>query len=212
MASVASSARSNPCAPPARPNPHAVDKAIEIPARIVGKRCVLRPLTDADLEAYAQAFVDDPELTAKIGIERAPDAQRLAGRPQMIAEAARDGEFVELVIADPADDRMLGVVTLHSFAWRHQRAEVGFWLAPAGRGAGVGTEAVALCVEWAFTGLGMHRVEMTTLPSLDRVLAIAKRLGFRQEGLMLERDLENGERLDVVMLAVLQDEWASPLN
>jgi RimJ/RimL family protein N-acetyltransferase len=186
--------------------------AIEIPARIEGSRCVLRPLTDADLAAYAQAFVDDPELPAKIGIESAPDAARLAERPRMIAEAARDGEFVELVVADPGDDRMLGVVTLHSFGWRHQRTEVGFWLAPAARGTGVGTEAVALCVDWAFSGLGMHRVEMTTLPSLVAVLAIAKRLGFREEGVMRERDLENGERLDVVMLGILQEEWSSPLK
>lgn len=185
---------------------------IELPRRIEGNRCVLRPLAAADLPTYAQAFVDDPELPAKLGIESAPDEERLAKRPQMIADAARDGEFVELVIADPYDDRMLGVVTLHSFGWRHQRAEVGFWLILAARGAGIGTEAVALCVNWAFTGLGMYRVEMTTLPSLVAVLAIAKRLGFRQEGVMRERDLENGERLDVVMLAVLQDEWSFPPN
>jgi RimJ/RimL family protein N-acetyltransferase len=186
--------------------------AIDLPRRIEGARCVLRPLTAADLPAYAQAFVDDPELPAKIGIESPPSEERLAKRPQMLVEAARDGEFVELVIADPADDRMLGVVTLHSFGWRHQRTEVGFWLLPAERGAGVGTEAVGLCVDWAFKGLGMYRVEMTTLPSLTAALAIAKRLGFRQEGVMRERDLENGERLDVVMLAVLQAEWISPLN
>jgi len=181
---------------------------IEVPRRIEGRRCALRPLTDADLPAYVKAFADDPELTVKIGIESAPDEERLAKRPQMLAEAAREGEFVELVIADCDDDRMLGVVTLHSFGWRHQRTEVGFWLLPAERGAGVGTEAVTLCVDWAFKGLGMHRVEMTTLPTLAPVLAIAKRLGFRQEGVMRERDLERGERLDVVMLAVLRDEWA----
>lgn len=184
--------------------------AIEVPERIEGERCALRPLTAADLHAYRQAFVDDRELPAKIGIEGPPDEERLANRPQMLAEAAAAGEFIELVIADHADDRMLGVVTLHSFVWRHQRAEVGFWLAPAERGAGIGTEATALCVEWAFSDLGMYRVEMTTLPALTAVLAIARRLGFRQEGVMRERDLENGERLDVIMLAVLRPEWSFP--
>ena len=62
--------------------------AIKIPARIEGSRCALRPLTDADLAAYAQAFVDDPELALKIGIESGPDAARLAGRPQMIDPGA----------------------------------------------------------------------------------------------------------------------------
>jgi RimJ/RimL family protein N-acetyltransferase len=68
---------------------------------------------------------------------------------------------------------------------------------------------VALCVDWAFGELDMHRVEMTTLPQFDRVLALADRLGFRQEGVMRERNLERGVRLDVVMLAMLQAEWTS---
>lgn len=55
----------------------------------------------------------------------------------------------------------------------------------------------------------MHRVEMVTLPEFDRALALAKRLGFRREGVMRERNLERGRRLDTVMLAVLREEWQS---
>jgi ribosomal-protein-alanine N-acetyltransferase len=186
--------------------------AIELPARLVGERCVLRPLTDADVPAYARAFVDDPELGAALGAESDPDGQLLRDRPGVIAEGAAAGAFLELVIANPEDDRLLGTVTLHSFDWRHLHTEVGFWLAPAERGRGIAAEAIALCVEWAFSGLGMYRVEMTTLPQLDRVLALAERLGFHREGVMRRRNLERGQRLDVVMLAVLQEDWPSPLN
>jgi RimJ/RimL family protein N-acetyltransferase len=186
--------------------------AIEVPDRIEGERCILRPFTDADIPSWAQAFRDDPELGAAIGSETDPDEESLAGRPAKNVTGAEEGEYLDLAIADPVDDALLGGVILHSFDWRHMHTEVGFWLVPAGRGRGVATEATALCVDLAFRELGMHRVEMTTLPELDRVLALAERLGFRQEGVMRERNLERGARLDVVMLAILQEEWVSPPN
>jgi RimJ/RimL family protein N-acetyltransferase len=37
-------------------------------------------------------------------------------------------------------------------------------------------------------------------------LALAKRLGFRQEGVMRERNLERGRRYDTMVLAVLRAE------
>jgi RimJ/RimL family protein N-acetyltransferase len=38
------------------------------------------------------------------------------------------------------------------------------------------------------------------------VLALAKRLGFRQEGVMRERNFERGVRRDTMMLARLRDD------
>ena len=42
---------------------------------------------------------------------------------------------------------------LHTVAWRHKRAEVGYWLVPDARGRGMGRTAVSLMVDWAFNGL-----------------------------------------------------------
>ena len=138
---------------------------------------------DADLSAWAQAFRDDPELGAAVGFDSDPTEDSLSGRPQQNLEGAAEGAFVDLAIVDPADESvLLGGALLHSFDWSHMHTEVGFWLAPAARGGGVATEATALCVDWAFRELGMHRVEMTTLTDADRVLALADRLGFHREG------------------------------
>jgi RimJ/RimL family protein N-acetyltransferase len=185
---------------------------IAVPERIEGTRCALRPFVDSDMAAWAQAFRDDPELGAAVGMETDPDEESLAGRPEKNAAGAAEGAYLDLAVVDREDDTLLGGVTLHSFDWRHLHTEVGFWLTPAARGRGVATEATGLCVDFAFRELGMHRVEMTTLPQFDRVLALAERLGFRQEGVMRERNLERGVRLDVVMLGVLQAEWAFPQN
>ena len=184
-----------------------------MPGRIPGKRVALRPLAEDDLSAYGQAFVDDPELGAALGFEHDPDEDFLRDRPARVAERAAAGDFVEFAIADPGDDRLLGVIVLHSADRRHQRVEVGFWLVAAARGRGLATEAVGLAVDWAFAALDVYRVEMFTavaLPHEPDVVALAERLGFRREGIQRGRNLERGRRLDTIMLAVLRPEWAWP--
>jgi RimJ/RimL family protein N-acetyltransferase len=186
---------------------------IELPERLAGETMVLRTLAERDLEPYAAAFAAEPALGAALGFEADPDEQSLVGRPQLIAVRAAAGAFVELAIADPGDDRLLGTITLHSLEWRHQRAEVGFWLSRESRGRGVATEALGSAVDWAFTEFELHRIEMVTapgLPYLPKVLELAERLGFVREGLMRERNFERERRLDVIMLAVLHSEWSWP--
>jgi RimJ/RimL family protein N-acetyltransferase len=186
-----------------------VERTIEVPARIAGDRVLLRPLERRDVPAFAKAFEDDPELGPAWGVEADPDGEWLAERVERAPSFAAEGRGVELAIADRGSDELLGTVILHSIDWRHERGEVGFWLAPAARGRGVATEGVGLFVNWAFSDVGLHRVEMITLPALPNfasVLALAKRLGFRQEGVMRERNLERGRRFDTMMLAVLRAE------
>ena len=68
---------------------------------------------------------------------------------------------------------------LHTVAWRHRRAEIGYWLVPAARGRGVGRTAVSLLVEWAFETLELERIEITTTPDNGAARALAESLGLR---------------------------------
>jgi RimJ/RimL family protein N-acetyltransferase len=114
------------------------------------------------------------------------------------------GEFLGLAVTDASKRPFLGHVMLHTVAWRHKRAELGYWLVPAARGRGVGRAAVSLLVEWAFSALELERLEITTTPENTGAQALAEALGFRREGVMIARNLERGRRVDVVMLARLQ--------
>jgi len=186
-----------------------MSRAIEVPERIAGDRVLLRPLEPRDATPWATAMADDPDLGPAWGIETDPDEAELRERIERSAEWPADGRGIELAIADRATEELLGTVVLHSIDWRHERAEVGFWLVPGARGQGAAAEGVGLMVAWAFDDLGLHRIEMVTLPALPgfaRVLALAKRLGFRQEGVMRERNYERGVRRDTMMLARLRDD------
>ena len=80
-------------------------------------------------------------------------------------------------------------------------------LRAAVRGRGVGTAAVGAALEWAFGGLGLLRVEMTTTPDNLAVAAMARRMGFSQEGVLRARNVERGRRVDVVWFGLLREEW-----
>jgi RimJ/RimL family protein N-acetyltransferase len=179
---------------------------IDLPTEIAGDGVRLRPLREADAAAYARAFVDDPDLGRLLGIERDPDEATARGRPARAVQWAAEGNAVELAVADPATDAFVGVVLLHSLSEQHQRCEAGFWLVPASRGRGLGTAAVAAVCDWAFGTLDLLRIELTTTPDNRSVPGVARRLGFKHEGVQRKRNVERGERVDVVLYALLREE------
>jgi RimJ/RimL family protein N-acetyltransferase len=181
---------------------------IELPEALTGDGVVLRRLRADDAGAYVAAFRADPDLARLLGMEEDPAEAAVRDRAERLVERAAEGTVVELAVSDPADDAFLGSMILHSFDWKHRRCEVGFWLVPAARGRGVGSRAVALAVSWAFDELDLLRVEMTTTPDNGAVFALARRLGFAQEGVLRRRNVERGARVDVVWFGVLREEWA----
>lgn len=140
-------------------------------------------------------------------MEQDPDEASIRERAARGHERAGEGKVAELAIADAVTDELLGSVIVHSFEWQHRRCEVGFWLVPAARGRQLGTCAVSRTVSWAFDALDVLRVEMTTTPDNLAVAALARRLGFTREGVLRRRNIERGDRVDIVFFGALREEW-----
>ena len=58
-----------------------------------------------------------------------------------------------------------------------------------------------------FEDLGLERAQIVTTPDNAGSLAVARRLGFVEEGLLRGRDIEDGRRIDVVIYGLLRDDW-----
>jgi [ribosomal protein S5]-alanine N-acetyltransferase len=170
-------------------------------------RVTLRLMRADDAPACAAAFRNDPDLGRLIGVERDPEEAGIRERIARQDEHAIEGRSLQLAVADPLSDGFWGAMILHSFDWHSRRAEIGFWLVPAVRGRGVGSAAVALAVSWAFTELHLLRLEMTTTPENPAVPALARGLGFTQEGVLRARNVERGRRVDIVWFGLLREEW-----
>ncbi|TML07309.1 MAG: GNAT family N-acetyltransferase, partial [Actinobacteria bacterium] len=110
---------------------------------------------------------------------------------------------------DPRTEAFLGMVLLHSFDDKNRHCEVAFWLIAGARRHGLGTAVVTLMISWAMRELDVLRVELTTTPENAATQALADRLGFTREGVLRQRNIERGRRVDVVWYGLLREEWLS---
>jgi RimJ/RimL family protein N-acetyltransferase len=163
----------------------------------------LRPLAEGDFDAYAAAFVEDPELARLLGFEEPPVPQlRSWVDPPELLE-------YEWAIADAETGEFLGSITFHSADWKNRRGETRFWVVPAARGRGVLTAALAKVLDWAFAA-GMERMELTALPENTIVSRIAEKFGYVFEGSLRQRNFERGRRVDILVWGLLRAETLEP--
>lgn len=153
---------------------------------------------------WARAFEEDPHLAVDWGIEETITLELATKWLTEHAEMWERGEGRHLAVVD--GDDFLGGVNFHSIRPDHRRAEVGFWMAPWARGRGIGSAAVRTACAWAFEQWDLHRIEMTTLPDNEGSQALARKIGFTQEGLLRHRNFERGKHVDIAMLGVLRGE------
>lgn len=84
--------------------------------------------------------------------------------------------------------RYLGGTGLHPRDWAIPYFEIGYWIRVSAEGHGYMAEAVQLLVDFAFGSLGANRLEIQCDERNERSAAVARRLGFTQEGLLRNDD------------------------
>ena len=62
-------------------------------------------------------------------------------------------------------------------------AHIGYWISEHVAGRGLMPRAVALVIDYAFTELGLHRLEINVRPENTASLRVPQKLGLREEGL-----------------------------
>ena len=113
-----------------------------------------------------------------------------------------------IVHADPArGGALLG--TCGVFRWNRgwRTCLTGYELARHAQGQGYMTEALRAIYAWAFVSMAVDRIEAQVHPLNAPSLALLKKLGFVEEGLMREAGLWMGERRDLVQLGLLRREF-----
>ncbi|MDQ6656667.1 MAG: GNAT family N-acetyltransferase [Actinomycetota bacterium] len=112
-----------------------------------------------------------------------------------------------LAFAIVVDDAFAGQVTFGGIQRGALRSGwVGYWVDSGLHSKGVATIALALAVDYAFGGGGLHRVEATIAPENAASRKVVGHLRFREEG-MLQRYLEiDGGWKDHLLFALTSDE------
>ena len=173
-------------------------------------------LESADLSAR---WMTENDLDDLLTVWGDPEVMRFMARPPLAdRDEARDflggirsgfetKTLYQWGLVLPDHDRVVGTCTLAGLDWHNRRCEIGFALAKAYWRRGLARKGVSLVLEHAFRDLELHRIEADVDPENAGSLRLLERLGFRREGLMRQRYLEQGEFQDSVFLGLLRHEW-----
>lgn len=145
----------------------------------------IRPVTLEDAEPLVDLLRANREFLAPWEPIRDPEYHTLAGQRTEIEKLLRDeerGVTVAHVVLD--EDRIIGRVTLSNIVrGPFQSCNLGYWISLADNGRGHASVAVGEIAEFAFSKLGLHRIEAGTLTHNIASQRVLERNGFERFGL-----------------------------
>jgi RimJ/RimL family protein N-acetyltransferase len=175
-----------------------------MPLEIRSRRLRLRRLTEADLPALLW-LVADPGFHAAVEEmgSSEPEVRRY------LEERAGYTDFELGKVFDLAvellDGPVIGLVTL--VRRLADQGEIGYALHADHRSRGYATEAAEALIEHLFETLDFHRVYIWLRSGNERSADVARRLGFRLEGTMMEAADMAEPRDDLLHFGLLGREW-----
>ena len=105
---------------------------------------------------------------------------------------------------------VIGGLGVHRIDWDIPTAEFGYWLHKDYWGQGLMNEALSEVLRLSFETLGLVRVEIRCGVKNEKSQAVAERLGFALEGVLMKQRREvNGELSDTMLFAKINDKVTS---
>jgi RimJ/RimL family protein N-acetyltransferase len=132
------------------------------------------------------------------------EAERYISRKQKERDA---GSSVTFLIEKKAEKVFCGLIEMRDIDHEHSQGELSFWLAINEWGQGYMSEVIPVIVRYGFEVLRLNRLyayHMLRNPTTGRVL---EKNGFKQEGLLRQRVQKWDQFEDVLLLAILRQDW-----
>ncbi len=134
-------------------------------------------------------------------------------RLKMYKAEMRQGVTYSFLIFRRVDDVLLGGITLSNLRRGvAQSATLGYWIGLPHGNQGYMTESLAALLEFAFSRIGLHRVEAACLPANEASRRLLLRSGFREEGYAREYLRISGRWQDHQLFAILRDGLPSEIK
>ena len=148
------------------------------------------------------------DIDAVMALERRPSFERWVGRSKAEehrAMLASPGSAYRLGVGDEGEALAFAILTglndPHGNLYLKR-------IAVARPGEGIGTAFLSLVVDEAFGTLGAWRIHLDCFADNLRAQAAYAKLGFSRDGILRQAyRLSNGRRTDLVLMALLRDEW-----
>lgn len=175
-------------------------------AEFTTERLLIRPITSQDTDAL-YLIKSDPQVTALYGQSphHGPEETK-AWILRCLVEWNNKMAFT-WAIALRSERKVIGECCLWNMDHANNCGELGYEMQSAYWGKGLMTEALAPVLEFAFSGLGLHRVEALPLATNLSSISVLKKLGFVHEGVYRQRVLWDQSYVDQLGYSLLEGDW-----
>ena len=189
----------------AKPKPILLD----FPDQLETERLILRPPRPGDgavaNEAIRESHAELKRWMPWANPLPAPEDTEEAYRRMAAQWITR--ESLPLIIFRKSDGLFVGGTGLMCRDWDVPYFEIGYWMRTSLTGHGYMTEAVRLMLRYAFTALGLHRIEANVQPHNQDSLAVLQRVGFVKEGFSRRYLKIGGRWRDHERWTILVEDW-----
>jgi diamine N-acetyltransferase len=150
---------------------------------------------------------NDAEVVAYLGANFFFIASEIDGRWYDRYLAERD-KAVRLAMMDGPDGALIGCVNLTNIHRVNRSAELSIVIGEKSYwGKGYGAAATDAILKHGFFDLNLHRIYLDVLATNDRAIRTYVKCGFREEGRHREAVYKNGRFIDVISMALLEEEF-----
>ena len=202
-----------PYQPPLDLAPAAVSTTVPAPAAD-DWRNGLPCLTGALVSLRDLRLSDAPSLFAALTSEKvsrfiSPPPHSVEGFEKFIAwmhQQREAGLYICFAAVPKGSDTAVGLFQARSLDPAFGTAEWGFAIADEFWGTGMFLDGAQLVLDFAFGVIGVHRLEARSALTNERGNNALRKLGAVQEGVLRRSFLRNGEYLDQVLYAIVDDD------
>ena len=105
------------------------------------------------------------------------------------------------------NNKIVGRVGFVNLSRSNNRGEIGYWLDKNASGHGIMTKAFSLIEKNAFENWGFNRIELKIDPKNTKSLGVAKRMNYKQEGILRQEHFIHDVYEDSILFSKLKSEY-----
>jgi RimJ/RimL family protein N-acetyltransferase len=169
-----------------------------------GKLVKLRAYEKSDADALLRWFSDE-EVTRWLG---PPNFPSRAQQEKFIELAQASGDDAKYFAIETLDGKLIGDTGIRFIDWKSRKAEFFITIGEKSLwGNGLGSDALRVVIRLAFDKMNLNRVWLTVLVDNPRAVRCYEKCGFAREGLLRQESFVDGKYRDVLMMAILRQDY-----
>ena len=137
-----------------------------------------------------------------------PEVKTEKDSKKFIVDSKKDYEKLEAFEMGLWENgKLIGCLGIHGVDKQNRKASLGYWLSKDSQGKGIMTKSLRRLVRFGFEELDLNRIDLLAGAGNAKSRAIAKRLGFSEEGILRDYEYVEQHFINLVVYSFLSKEY-----